>query len=187
MSETAQPFYLPADLVARAIQQLADECHAQVDALAAQPDQGDPDVKTEARHWLAQYRAFTKAAYYWGAGVRPVATVDGWLVPSASRAGAVVHAVTRRGGVWSCGPTCEAKSFHWHTALVVALERAHDMADAEDDGLDLGPQYTAADAPICFDDGTPIPAEPDPAAEEGFCLPGLELTPRAVRRVRVAA
>jgi hypothetical protein len=133
-------FFLPPELVAAALEELTRDCHTQIDRLAAQPKQGDPDVKDETKFWLSQYRSFTKAAYHWARGVRPaVSDAGAWLIPSASQPGAVVHEVTRHGGVWVCGPTCEAGKrgvFHWHSALIQGIERARELADLHDDGPD---------------------------------------------------
>jgi hypothetical protein len=136
MSNTTQAdFFLPPALVAAALDELLQQCHDQIDRLGRQQQQGDPTVKEETRFWLSQYRALTKASYYWQQGVRPAVSERGaWLIPSASRPGAVVHEVTRHGGIWVCGPTCEAKSFHWHTALLAGIERARELADLHDDG-----------------------------------------------------
>lgn len=138
MTDTTQDFFLPPTLVASALEELTRECHTQIDRLAAQPKQGDPDVKAETKFWLSQYRAFTKAAYYWQQGIRPTVSTSGaWLIPSASRPGSVVHECAKHGGIWVCGPSCEAGKrgvFHWHSALIGGIERAFELADLHDDG-----------------------------------------------------
>lgn len=135
MTDNATDFFLPADLVARALASLAEQCHDEINNLDRQPHQGAPDIKSERTFYLRQYRAFIKAAYHWGRGIRPVPTpTGGWLVPSGTRAG-VIHEVARHGGVWVCGPSCEGReAFHWHVALVAGIDKSIEMADQEDDG-----------------------------------------------------
>src|SRR5690242_503295 len=114
-------FFLPADLVARALASLIEQCDDDLRRLTIQAHQGSPDIKSEIAFYKRQYNAFVKAAYHWGRGVRPVATPRGWIVPSGSRAG-MVHEIVTHGGVWVCGPSCEARdAFHWHTALVAGI------------------------------------------------------------------
>ena len=153
---TQADFFLPADLVARALASLVEQCHDEIDRLLRQERQGAPDIKSERVFYLRQYRAFIKAAYHWGRGVRPVPTpTGGWLVPSGTRAG-VVYEVARHGSVWVCGPSCEGRDgFHWHVALAVGIERAIEMADEEDDGdADACPVCDGAGCSEC--DGTPL-------------------------------
>jgi len=149
---TTPDFFLPPTLVAAALDELMQQCHDQIDRLARQPKQGDPDVKAETAFWLAQYRAFTKAAYHWARGVRPAVSDSGaYLIPSASQPGAVVHEATRHGGVWVCGPTCEASLrgiFHWHTALLSGIERAYELADLHDDGPECDEGIEVDDEPF---------------------------------------
>lgn len=137
-AQSSTDFFLPADLVARAIEELMQQCHDHIDRLSRQSKQGDPDVKTETKFWLSQYRAFTKALHYWQQGIRPTVSSSGsWLLPSASRPGAVIHECSKHGGVWACGPTCKAGArgiFHWHSALVQGIEQAMELADSTDDG-----------------------------------------------------
>lgn len=127
-------FFLPPALVARALASLAEHEHDAIDRLTDQPDQGEPSVKEELTFRLRDYEAFLKASYQWGTGVRPVLTPHGsWLVPSRTQGG-VIHEISREGGYWRCGPTCKAKQFHWHSALILGIERAMELADEEDDG-----------------------------------------------------
>ena len=160
MTNATPEFFLPADLVAAALEELMQRCKDQIDRLARQPKQGDPDVREESKFWLSQYKAFTKASFYWAKGVRPTVSPSGsYLIPSASRPGAVVHEVQRHGGVWVCGPTCEAKSFHWHSALLAGIDRAFELADLHDDG-DIEPYdaYAELEPQIEID---PEPILPD--------------------------
>jgi len=158
---TTPDFFLPPTLVAAALEELTRDCHDQIDRLAAQRGQGDPTVKDETKFWLAQYRAFTKASYFWARGVRPAVSDSGaYLIPSASQPGAVVHEATRHGGVWVCGPTCEAGKrgvFHWHSALLNAIERAMELADLHDDGDGECPDCEGAGCSEC--DGSELTDE----------------------------
>lgn len=167
--QSATDFFLPPALIAAALEELMGECHTQIDRLARQSKQGDPDVKAESRFWLAQYRAFTKALHYWQQGVRPTVSTSGaWLIPSASRPSAVVHEMTKHGGVWACGPTCEAGGrgiFHWHSALIQGIEKAMELADLHDDG-DAEP-YDAYEAYEPEADIDPEPFPTDAPAQLG--------------------
>lgn len=134
----ATHFFLPEALVAEALATLAEQSHDQIDRLSLQPEQGDPTVKDEIKYHLRDYRAYIKAAYHWGRGVRPVLSPSGsWLIPSAS-SGGVIHEVSRPNGYWQCGPSCLAQQFHWHTALALGIEKAMELAEQADDG-DPGP------------------------------------------------
>src|SRR5262245_58808000 len=159
MSDNTQDFFLPPALVARALASLAEQCHDEIRRLDKQPHQGSPDIKSEKTFYLKQYRAFIRAAYHWGRGVRPDATpTGGWLVPSGTRAG-LIHEVCKHGGVWVCGPSCEARDgFHWHTALAFAIETAIDLADAEDDGDDEPVDYLTYEPDSDVND-EPFPTE----------------------------
>ena len=131
-------FFLPAELVAQALASLAEQSHDAIDRLSRAPEQGDPSVKDEIKFHLRDYRAYIKAAYHWGRGVRPVLSPTGsWLIPSAS-SGGVIHEVSRPNGFWQCGPSCLAQQFHWHTALALGIEKALELANDNDDG-DPGP------------------------------------------------
>jgi|GEM_PF-2264473 hypothetical protein len=131
---TQADFFLPSDLVARALASLAEQEHDAINVLLDQSEQGEPTVKDELAFHLRDYKAFLRAGHQWGRGIRPVYTPAGsWLVPSRTLGG-VVHEVSRPKGFWQCGPTCEAKQFHWHTALILGIERAMELADQEDAG-----------------------------------------------------
>lgn len=127
--------YLPNEqLVAAALEELAQQCADQLSKLDSQADQGDPDVKAERSFWKTQYNAFKRALVYWLQGLRPLHTPSGaWLVPSGSQAGAVSYLVERHGGVWACDGTCPAQRYHWHLALMAGLERADELAELHDD------------------------------------------------------
>lgn len=124
----------PAHLIASALEELAQRCADHLAGLAQQTEQGDPTVRDERAFWLKQQRAFDKALHYWLSGVRPTRAPSGdWLIPSGSQGGAVVHRVSRHGGVWVCGETCKATAFHWHGAFLAGIERAEELAEAEDE------------------------------------------------------
>lgn len=138
-------------LVSAALAELAQHHHTQIDLLTGQAGQGDPDVKDEIAYHLRDYRAFLKAADAWARGVRPVLTERGvYLVPSRSQGG-TVHAVSRDGGFWRCGPTCAATAFHWHTALLLGIERAEELAELQDDGDAAAPTAAPDDDAACAD------------------------------------
>src|SRR5690349_5342031 len=123
-NDTTPEFFLPADLVARALASLIEQTHDAIDRLSAQPEQGEPSVKEELRYQLRDYNAYIKAAHQWALGVRPVALPNGsWLVPSRTTGG-VVYEVSKPEGFWRCGPNCKCEQFHWHTALMLGIERA---------------------------------------------------------------
>lgn len=128
----------PADLVVAALEDAIVRIESTLRTLKAQPAQGEPDAAQEAAYFRRQLNAYNRAMHYFLTGVRPVyAGRDVWLIPSGSRAGAVVHRVTRQGGVWLCGPTCEAAAkgiVHWHNALLSAIEVAWELAELQDDG-----------------------------------------------------
>lgn len=177
----------PAHLIASALEELAQRCADALAGLKTQSDQGDPTVKEERQFWTRQQRAFDKALHYWLSGVRPTRTPSGdWLIPSGSQAGRVIHRITRHGGVWVCGDSCEAGRrgvFHWHSALIVGIERAEELAEGADDG-DV--REGGASVPP---QGNPIPH----AAEAAEWLHGrqllasrLEATARYVASLRQA-
>jgi hypothetical protein len=91
--------------------------------------QQTPRDKTEISYWRAQLNAFPKAHLRYLEGARLTATSTGYLIPSASRPGALVHRCFKIGDIWSC--SCEAGErgmFHWHTALICAYERGAELA-----------------------------------------------------------
>ena len=121
--------------IAAALEEIADTCRIEIARTKRQPEQGEPTVRDEIQFYERQLRAFEKALGYWLRGVRPVQTPSGaWLIPSGSQAGAVQHHCEKVDHLWLCGPTCKATTFHWHQALMTAIESVGDRLDAEDDG-----------------------------------------------------
>jgi hypothetical protein len=122
-------------LIAAALEELVGD----TERLLAAAQEQKPIDKEEIAFWKRQRNAFVKAQTYWLQGVRPVWTGSAYNVPSASRPGAVVHRCYKVGGIWVC--SCEAGErgiFHWHTALIGAMERAEELAGLHDDGDDAG-------------------------------------------------
>lgn len=131
------------DEVARQLEALADRCRDEIAALKQQPEQGEPTVKEEIRFYTSQLRAFDRALGYWLRGVRPVHTPGGaWLIPSGSHGG-------------------EAQSFHWHTALMTAMEAATEPLDQ--DGAFFAPMAETDDDPF-LPDATCYPPDPEAPA-----------------------
>jgi len=120
------------NLIAAELEALADRCRDELAALQGQPEQGEPTVRDEIRFYERQLRAFEKALGYWLQGVRPMQTPsDAWLIPSGSRPGAQPHRCEKQGHLWICGPTCEARGFHWHPALMTAIEQVAERLAAQ--------------------------------------------------------
>jgi hypothetical protein len=94
-----------------------------------------PCDKDEIGFWRRQLNALNKAESYWAQGVRPVISGGAYLLASASRPGALVHRLTKAGGIALC--SCEAgqkQQLCWHHMLVNILERAAELeALAEDE------------------------------------------------------
>lgn len=139
---TQADFFLPPDLVARALASLAERCEAQADGLDAQPrwqlTRGERAMIAQLNREAACFRA---ALDYWQAGYRPILLADGsYLVPSRT-SDALFHLVIKIGGRWVCGHTCpqHGKAAHIHQALMLALEHAIEMASDEDDGDEPSP------------------------------------------------
>ena len=134
-----EPF---ASLVVAALEEKAQDVKGQItqlqQAILRNDAQGEPDLKAEHKYLLGHFNAYNKALFYWNKGIRPEQAPNGdWLIPSGSQAGAQIHRVTRAGGVWQCGPTCKAQTFHWHGAILDALDRAWELAELHDDAADL--------------------------------------------------
>lgn len=134
------------NLIAAELEALADTCRTEIAGLKRQPEQGEPTVRDEIRFYERQLRAFEKALGYWLRGVRPVQTPSGaWLIPSGSQAGAVHHC-EKVDHLWICGPTCKATTFHWHQALMTAIEQVHERtadqgsADAYEPASEIDPE-----------------------------------------------
>jgi hypothetical protein len=114
--------------IAAALEEFVTETQTLLDAALAQKP-ADADVRDEIKFWRAQRNAFVKAQHYFGQGVRLTQTPSGYTVPSASRPGALVHCCYKVGDIWAC--SCEAGEkgfFHWHTALIHAVERGLELA-----------------------------------------------------------
>lgn len=141
----------PFDAMQAALDELIQTCEDRLTALAAQGAQGEPDVTAEKKFFQRQYTAFTKAQFYFLKGIRPLyAGRDAWLIPSGSRPGGPVHRITKRKGIWTCGPSCEAHdAFHWHPAIIAAVERAWELCELHDDAADVAAD-AAADANVAF-------------------------------------
>lgn len=127
-----------ASLVVAALEEKAQDVKRQIEQLQAailrNDAQGDPDLKAEYHYLLGHFNAYNKAMFYWDKGIRPTQAPGGdWLIPSGSQGGATVHRVSREGGVWVCGPSCKAKKFHWHGAIIECMERAEELALLHDD------------------------------------------------------
>jgi hypothetical protein len=94
-----------------------------------------PLDKDEIGFWRRQLNALNKAESYWAQGVRPVISGGAYLLASASRPGALIHRLTKQGGIALC--SCEAgqkQQLCWHHMLVNILERAAELeALAEDE------------------------------------------------------
>ena len=114
--------------IAAALESLADTCRIEIARTKRHPEQGDPSAREDIAYHTRQLRAFEKALGYWLRGVRPVQTPSGaWLIPSGSQAGAVHHC-EKVDHLWICGPTCKATAFHWHQALMTAIEQVSGRA-----------------------------------------------------------
>ena len=84
-----------------------DELLADVTNLRDQTKAQRPCDKDELKFWTAQANALNKAQYQWSQGVRPTSTGASWLMPSMSRPGALIHRLTKLGGIWIC--SCEGR------------------------------------------------------------------------------
>lgn len=108
---------LPLDRIAAVLEELSGDAQRLYDASTG------PDQKEERAFWRCQKNAFNKALHYFSLGVRLTPTPSGgYTVPSASDRGATIHRCWKLGGVWCC--SCDAHSFHWHTALIAGYEVA---------------------------------------------------------------
>jgi hypothetical protein len=119
---------LPLDtFVAAAFAELLEDVTNLLAAAQAQK----PCDKDEISFWKRQLNALNKAESYWRQGVRPTISANAYLLASASRPGALVHRLTRQGGILLC--SCEAGqkgTLCWHHMLVNVLERAAEMEGA---------------------------------------------------------
>lgn len=91
-------------------------------------EQQKPVDKAEVSFWRRQVNALNKAESYWLQGVRLIISDSAYLLPSASRPGALVHRLTRVGGILIC--SCEAGTkgtLCWHHQLACIVERAAEL------------------------------------------------------------
>lgn len=122
----------PERFVVAALDEAIDRADDALRVLVANQQHGDQTQKADAAWTRSQLNAAKRARYYWENRLRPVCLADDcYLVPS-SRPGAAPYRVTRAGGVWTCDATCQASAYHWHTAMAVALERAWELAEADE-------------------------------------------------------
>jgi hypothetical protein len=134
------------DRITAALEEIITDIQITIDRLSRA--QGEPDAKAEKKYFTAQRNAYVRALRMHQDGVRVVWNGRSATVASATRA-AVVHRLWKEGGIWRC--SCEAGTegiFCRHHALVEGHERAGEIADRDDDGLDA-----AAAGGGSFDDG----------------------------------
>jgi hypothetical protein len=138
---------LPTDtFVTAAFAELLED----VTNLLAAAQQSKPLDKDEIAFWKRQLNALNKAQYNWLQGVRLVRADAAYLLPSASRLGALVHRLTRVGGILIC--SCEAggkQTLCWHHQLACVIERAAELEGAvckEEEISGGGPEESAARA-----------------------------------------
>lgn len=116
---------LPTDtFVTAALAELLDDVTNLLTSAQAQK----PCDKDEIGFWRRQLSALNKAESYWLQGVRPQIAGDTYLLASASRPGALVHRLTKQGGIVVC--SCEAGQrslLCWHHMLCNVVERAAEM------------------------------------------------------------
>jgi hypothetical protein len=116
---------LPADtFVTQALAELLDD----VTNLLASAQAQKPCDKDEIGFWRRQLSALNKAESYWLQGVRPQIAGATYLLASASRPGALVHRLTKQGGIVVC--SCEAGQrglLCWHHMLINVVERAAEL------------------------------------------------------------
>lgn len=139
--------YHPADTFITAA---FDELLSDVSGLLVSAQAQKPQDRDEVMFWKAQANALNKAQYQWSQGVRPAQSGPTWLMPSASRPGALIHRLTKQGGIVVC--SCEAGQrglLCWHHMLINVLERAAELeslatAVAVGSGPDAAPATAAA-------------------------------------------
>lgn len=111
-----------------------DELLADVTNLLTSAQAQKPQDRDEVKFWKAQANALNKAQYQWSQGVRPAQQGAAWLVPSMSRAGGLIHRLTKTGGILVC--SCEAGAVGrlcWHHMLTNVIERASELELLEED------------------------------------------------------
>lgn len=141
---------LPADsFVGAAFVELLED----VTNLLSAAQQQKPQDKAEIAFWRRQLNALNKAESYWAQGVRPTISGAAYLLASASRPGALVHRLTRQGGIVVC--SCEAGangSLCWHHMLINVIERAAELESMSAQAAELvsggGGDITPAANPI---------------------------------------
>jgi hypothetical protein len=142
---------LPADtFVTAALAELLDDVTNLLTSAQAQK----PCDKDEIGFWRRQLSALNKAESYWLQGVRPQIAGATYLLASASRPGALVHRLTKQGGIVVC--SCEAGQrslLCWHHMLINVVERAAELetlAARKDEIVSGGSEPTpdVASAPI---------------------------------------
>lgn len=122
---------LPSDaFVTAAFKELLTD----VTNLLTAAEQQKPLDKDEIGFWRRQLNALNKAEYNHTQGVRLVVSDAAYLLPSASRPGALVHRLTRHGGILVC--SCEAGvkgTLCWHHQLACVVERAAELESLAED------------------------------------------------------
>lgn len=128
------------DRITQALDDILDDIQVDLDRLARGVEQGEPDAKAEAKYFRSQRTAYQNALGLYTQGARITWTGRSATIPSSSRPGALAHRLWRDGGIWRC--SCEAGErgvFCKHHALLTAYERAGELADAHDDGMETAP------------------------------------------------
>lgn len=142
---------LPSDaFVSAAFAELLSDVTNLLESAQAQK----PQDKDELRFWRAQFNALNKAESYWAQGVRPTFASVSYFIASASRPGALVHRLTRIGGILIC--SCEAgqkQTLCWHHMLVNVLERAAELESLAAPACD-----PPGDNPLGTDEGDSLPS-----------------------------
>jgi len=111
-----------------------DELLLDVTALLESTKAQKPLDRDELRFWSRQLNALNKAESYFVQGVRPVISGSAYLLASASRPGALIHRLTKVGGIVVC--SCEAGQkgiLCWHHMLVNVIERAAELESLAED------------------------------------------------------
>jgi hypothetical protein len=139
MQNSSVPSLAVFDLAILAALERLSESHAQYARNAIIRDD-----KSSAALFTRESNAYARALGYYQAGVRPVATPHGYVLPS-QRPGEAPHQLTLDGD-WTC--TCPAgESMHWAKALIIGIEVAHDDMQRLDSGDD-GEQDSDPPTPI---------------------------------------
>lgn len=125
---------LPSDhFVTQAFAELLED----VTNLLSAAQQQKPLDKEEIAFWKRQLNSLNKAQLYWLQGVRPEIAQPSYLIASASRPGALVHRLTRHGGILIC--SCEAGTkgtLCWHHQLLCVVERAAELEVLAEDAAE---------------------------------------------------